>query len=322
MKKFITRMLDLQPDEVRIFLWTAVLIFIIRASSIIFNNFGETAFLKRFGVEYLPLVYMANSVMTFFIMGALTGWMKRMPSAKMLGGMLIFCGSSVTLLRFVVIADFSMIYPVIFLLKAQYEALLSLVFWNLANDLFNTRQSKRIFPLITAGGVTGGILGSFATPSLAKAITLNNLMLVYLVTTSLAALVVWRMSQRFPTLRLEERTVKKGSKERSSIVEEMKKVVPLLKESTLVKILVLITFLPNVLIPIMNYQFNFAVNNAFATEGGMINLLWLFPRGIEYNQPGDSAFRGQALFPLGAAGGAHVPPGQLPHRLHSLFIPL
>ena len=279
MKKFITRIVDLQPNEVRIFLWTALLIFLIRASSIIFNNFGETAFLKRFGVEYLPLVYVANSIVTFFIMGVLTGWMKRTPSAKMLGGMLIFCGASVTLLRFVVIADFSMIYPVIFLLKAQYEALLSLVFWNLANDLFNTRQSKRIFPLITAGGVTGGILGSFATPSLAKAISLNNLMLVYLVTTSLAALVVWRMSQKFPTLRLEERTVKKGAKGRSSIVEELKKVVPLLKESTLVKILVLITFLPNVLIPIMNYQFNFAVNEAFATEGGMITFFGYF-RGI------------------------------------------
>lgn len=278
MKKALSKVLDIQPDEMRLFLWTAGLVLLIRASSIIFNNFGETAFLKRFGVEFLPLVYMANSIVTFVIMGAMTGMMTRLPSARMLGGMLLFCGASVAALRLVVIGDFEFIYPVIFLLKAQYEALLSLVFWNLANDLFNTRQSKRIFPLVTAGGVIGGILGSFGTPPLARAITINNLMLVYLGTTAAAALVLWRMSMAFPTLKLRERTVQK-TKKRASIFEELKKVGPLIKQSTLVKILVLLTFIPNVLIPIMNYQFNFAIDEAFKTEAGMIDFFGYF-RGV------------------------------------------
>ncbi|MBW1771652.1 MAG: hypothetical protein JRJ82_02020, partial [Deltaproteobacteria bacterium] len=86
----------------------------------------------------------------------------------MLVYMLLFCSATVAGLRFVVPMGFDMLYPVLYLLKAQYEVLLGLLYWNLANDMFNTRQSKRIFPLIMAGGVLGGVIGSFATPLLQK----------------------------------------------------------------------------------------------------------------------------------------------------------
>jgi hypothetical protein len=59
-------------------------------------------------------------------------------------------------------------------------------------------------------------------------------------------------------------------KSRLSLKEEFKKVLPLIKESDLVKILILLTLLPNVVIPILAFQFNYAIDQTFATEGGMI----------------------------------------------------
>ena len=50
------------------------------------------------------------------------------------------------------------------------------------------------------------------------------------------------------------------------MLEEFRTVLPLMKSSVLVKILVVLTFMPNVVITIINYQFNFAVNEQFATE--------------------------------------------------------
>jgi ATP/ADP translocase len=276
MLKNVGKWLNIYEEEIALFLWTALLLFLIRTSSLLFNNFAETAFLKRFGVEYLPIVYVANSISTFVVMAFLTGIMARLPGSRMLTRMLIFCGISVAALRFVIPLGFPLIYPVLFVLKAQYEALLTLVFWNLANDLFNTRQSKRLFPLITAGGVIGGIIGSFATPALAKAITMDNLMLAYLVTTVLGALTVKRMGTKFPSLLVVSDKKKKRTKKRTGMVEEFKKIVPLIKESTLVKILIFLTLLPNVVIPIINYQFNFAVNETFATQGKMLAFFGYF----------------------------------------------
>jgi len=279
MLNFLGKWLNIYRDEIALFLWCAALLFLIRSSNVLFNNFAETAFLKRYGVEYLPVVYMINSVSTFFIMGFMTGIMGRLPGSRLLSYMLLFCGVSVAGLRFVIPLDFSLLYPILFILKSQYEVLLGLVFWNLANDLFNTRQSKRLFPLITAGGVLGGVIGSFATPSLAKAVSLDNLLFAYLVTTVVGAMTVKRMGTLFPTLLLSDKTGKKKKKSRSSTIEEFKKVLPMLKESKLVKILIMLTLMPNVVIPIMNYQFNFAVNETFATEGKMIAFFGYF-RGV------------------------------------------
>lgn len=276
MVKGLGNWLKIYEDEIALFFWVVLLLFLIRTSSILFNNFAETAFLKRFGVEYLPIVQVINSFSTFFVMAFITGLMAKIPGSRMLGYLLLFCGISLAALRFVVPLGFELIYPVLYILKAQYEALLVLLFWNLANDLFNTRQSKRLFPLITAGGVIGGIVGSFTTPPLAKFISMDNLMFAYLVTTSMGAVVVKMMGARFPALLVKEPKKRKKSKKGMPFVQEFKDILPLMKQSTLVKILILLTLLPNVAIPIINYQFSYAVNDTFATQGGMLNFFGYF----------------------------------------------
>jgi len=278
MLKILSKWLNIYQDERRLFLWIAVLLFLIRTSGVLFNNFAETTFLKRFGVEYLPIVYMVNSVSTFVIMGFMVGLMGRLQGSRLLTYLLLFCGGSVAGLRLIIPLDIDLLYPMLFILKAQYEVLLGLVFWNLANDLFNTRQSKRLFPLITAGGVLGGVVGSFGTPFLAKTISMDNLMLAYLGTTLLGAIAVKSMRVRFPTLLLSDKTPKKG-KSHTSVIEEFKKVIPLIKESRLVKILIMLTLMPNIVIPIINYQFNYAIDQSFGNERTMIEFFGYF-RGM------------------------------------------
>ncbi len=275
MLKIIGKWLNVYEDEIRLFLWTFFLYFLVTGSNVILNNYAETAFLKRYGVEYLPVVYMLNSIALFIIMGALTGIMVRVPGARILSYLFVFCGVSVAGIRFLIPLNIDIIYPVLFMLKAQYEALLGLLFWNLANDLFNTRQSKRLFSLITAGGVIGSIIGSFGTPFLARAITLDNLLLFYLGTTLLGGTLVKRMGKEYPTLLFSDKKNIASQKHRN-LIAEFKNILPLMKESSLIKILILLTFLPNIIIPILNYQFNYAVNAQFASESGLIQFFGYF----------------------------------------------
>lgn len=277
MGKLLGKWLNIYPDEIGLFLWSASLFFLIHVSDVLLNNFSETAFLKRYGVEYLPIMYMVNAISTFLIMGVLTGILTRVPGSRLLVYLLSSSGAMIAGIRFLIPLGIDLIYPVLFVLKSQLEVLLGLLFWDMANDLFNTRQSKRLFPLITAGGVLGGIVGSFATPMLAKAIHVDNLMLVYFGANVMGAVVLKAMGSRFPTLLLAEgtgTTKKKGSG--LAMKEEIQKIIPLIRESLLVKILILLTLVPNMVIPIMNYQFNFAVDQAYATEGGMIKFFGYF----------------------------------------------
>ncbi|MBW1784729.1 MAG: cyclic nucleotide-binding domain-containing protein, partial [Deltaproteobacteria bacterium] len=101
------------------------------------------------------------------------------------------------------------------------------------------------------------------------------LMFAYLITTIIGAVVVKKMGARFPTLLLADKKGKKGKK-RNSIVQEFKNIGPLMKESMLVRILILLTLLPNIIIPILNYQFAYTVNASFATQGGMLAFFGYF----------------------------------------------
>jgi hypothetical protein len=275
MLRTIGKWLNVFEDEIRLLMWTIFLYFFLTSSNVILNNYAETAFLKRYGVEYLPVVYMLNAIALFLIMVAMTGIIVRYPGARILSFLFVFCGVSVAGIRFLIPFNIDLIYPALFMLKAQYEALLGLLFWNLANDLFNTRQSKRLFSLITAGGVIGSIIGSFGTPFLAKAITLDNLLLFYLGTTLVGAVVVKRMGKDYPTLLFSDKK-SKTSKSRSNLFTEFKHILPLMRESSLIKTLILLTFLPNIIIPILNYQFNYAVNAQYATESGLIQFFGYF----------------------------------------------
>lgn len=280
MLKRIARWLDIYDKEIALFLWTLALLFLVRTSGMLLNNYAETAFLKRYGVEFMPVVNMANAIVTMVVMGIIAGFMQRFPGPNLLAGMFLFTGLSVMGLRLLIPFDIDLIYPVLFMLKALYEVLLALLFWNLANDLFNTRQSKRLFPLITAGGVVGQILGSFGTPWLVRWFNVDNLLVIYMVISIIGALLVRRMMRRFPSLLMTEPTNETGGiKKKSSMLQEIKNVLPVMKKSLLLRLMILMTLMPNVVIPIMNYQFNFAVDQTFATESGMIEFFSYF-RGV------------------------------------------
>ncbi|MFO7752781.1 MAG: Npt1/Npt2 family nucleotide transporter [Desulfobacteraceae bacterium] len=278
MRKKLLEALAIYEEELILLLWTAALLFLVRSSGMVLNNYAETVFLKRFGVEYMPIVNMLNAIATFVLTGVLTAFMGRVSEPRLLSYLFVLCGLSVAAIRIVIPFEVEIVYPLLFMLKSQFELLQALLFWNIANDLFNTRQSKRLFPLLTAGGVVGLIAGSLGTPFLAGVFGFDNLLYVYMVMAVLAVFTVKGMGRRFPTLVFAGRGGGPVNR-RKLMVEEIRKVFPLIKKSALVKIILVLTFMPNVVIPIMNYQFNFAIDRHFVTEGGMITFFGYF-RGI------------------------------------------
>jgi hypothetical protein len=277
MTGLLSKWLKLYREEIGLFFVSAGLLFLIRSSNVLFDNYAETAFLKRFGVQYLPIVTAVVSLSTFFVMGFMSGWMLKVNSSRLLIQVLLFCGISVGMLRFVVLLDYRLLYPLLYVLKAQYEVILGVLFWNLANDLFDTRQSKRIFPLITSGGLLGGITGSFLTPTLAKLFTIDNLMVVYFFTTGAAAALTSRVDKLYPSSLVKRKDNKKRG---HAFLDQFRKVLPVIRDSRLAQILIVLTLVANLVIPIMNYQFNFAVDQSYAKERGMIDFFGYF-KGVQ-----------------------------------------
>ncbi len=278
MKNLLLRWLKIYEEESSLFIWSALLLFFINVAMILLNNYAETAFLKRFGVEYLPIITAVNAIVTFVLLSGIGGHLARFRSDKVVAGTLVLSAGLIGLMRFIVPLEFSLIYPILYILKTQFLVLMAFLFWNLANDLFSARQSKRLFPLITTGGILGGILGSFATPMLIHFTRADNLLLIFPLVAFAGAACSLRLGKAVPGNLLQEEP--KPGEKKPTMLDELRKVRPLIKTSTLAQVLLVLSLLPNLVIPILNYQFSFVVDQTFASEAGMISFYSYF-RGAQ-----------------------------------------
>ncbi|MFN3534298.1 MAG: Npt1/Npt2 family nucleotide transporter [Desulfatiglandales bacterium] len=172
-----------------------------------------------------------------------------------------------------------MIYPLFYILKSQYEVILGLIFWNMANDTFNTRQSKRLFPAITAGGTLGSIWASFLTPLMSKGIGIEGLLWVYLLLMLMSASVSFYMGRRVVLIPYRDQGRGSEGNKGKGIWGELGYLKSLTSKYLVIRLLIILTLIPNMVIPLLNYSFNFAADKQFASESGILAFFSYF-KGI------------------------------------------
>ena len=166
------------------------------------------------------------------------------------------------------------VYPLFYVFKTQFETLLLLLIWNMSNELFNTRQAKRIFPVIMAADVLGRIGGSACTSMAASMVGIDNVVFIYAAMQIAAFFMTIHLEQSFTIFGAQK--LVKQKKGGSAFVEELGSLFSLSKSSTLFRILVVITLTSNLMIPLFNYQFNFVLDHHFGSEGGLLSFFGWF----------------------------------------------
>ena len=276
--KSLNSWLDLQKNEMSIVFLALFSLFCISASNVLFGNFSETAFLKRFGIEYLPTLLLINAFVTFVMMSLISRWLMNHSGHTVLRMSLVFCGLSSIAARLIIPLNIEILYPVMYVMNTQYELLLTFLFWNLANQIFPARQSKRLFPLFVMGGIVGGMSSSFATPFIAKIGSIDNILWVYFIGTMFASIMVNRLVHSSRDANNIDKNINDG---RTTLMEGVKKALPVMKISSLVRWLVVLTLIPNIILPILNYQVSFAVDMTYGDEEAMLQFYSLY-RGSQF----------------------------------------
>lgn len=275
---FLRKALRVYPNEVKPLLWVTAIQLVMSSSAIQINNFAQSAFLKRFGVNYLPAVFLAEAIITFFFSGLVGIFMERFRNVRVFTVVLLYFGVCIALIRLLLPLKFSWIYPVLYILKSQSVAILPILYWDILSDLFTTQQSKRLFTLVTAGGVLGTTAGSLMTGRLANWIGLNNLLLIFVAGMIMAA-VLNELTEKIVSAPMETRVDRRKNKLEGKLTENFREFLTHARQSVLLKYMILIIAIPNILLPIMDYQFNIVVDNHFTTEAATLHFFGLY-RGI------------------------------------------
>lgn len=271
MKKFLEKYLKVYVHESPPFLWLSVIAFAIFFVFAIFRNFVDAAFLKRYGPDYIPMMLVINALVTFVVLGIVDRLSRRFKDPFILACFLGLYAVLVTLLFFMVKADISLAYPILYQLLHLLDSILLVYLWNIAGDLFDARQGKRIFPLITAAQVLGTTLGSFATKPLTMAIGEDPALLVFGAVSLGTGLYLGRTASGF----MGASTKPKSAAEGGTTVRLLE-VPGLIKQYPIIRYLVITGLIPNILLPIFIYQFNVIANQTFASEQALITFLSVF----------------------------------------------
>ena len=169
----------LEPGEERPFLLLYAHSFFLGLSLITFFTASNALFLAQFEAKILPFVYMGGAVA-----GTVAGWVytrlkQRFQLTKLLPGTLLVLLLSVCGFRLALALTDSW-WPVFGMLTwhTVLAAIMSVVFWGLAGQIFNVRQGKRLFGLTGSGELLAALLGGLMTPLFVSFLGTANLLLV------------------------------------------------------------------------------------------------------------------------------------------------
>lgn len=237
------------------------------------NTGVEALFFARFGVQFLPYMYMALGVLSFFITLGITALLGRVRH-EMLYMVLPIVMAAVLIGEWVLLfTELNALYPLLWLGMSVLDSLIGLVVWGIASMICDTRQSKRLFPLFNTGRILGSMLGGFATSLLVNWIGTENLILVMAGTMLVAfgfggALLGQRARHEVQSRR--------ARRSQPGIIAEVQKGYQYVRRSELMRLVSVSAILFSVLFFSIALPFSKAATNQFMDEDALASFLGTF----------------------------------------------
>ncbi len=183
----LQRLVTLKPGEGRPVGLIVSVSFFVSAGLMIGQSGIEALFFDRYGVDKLPVMYLVLGATMFLATIGYGGLLARLGRGRATIVIPLAMAVLAAVGRVGLEADLAWITPALWLLQGVGYFVLGLALWGLAGIVTDTRQAKRFFPLIGAGGVLGYVVGGLVTKPLAAWFGTPNLLLVWVVTLVVAA---------------------------------------------------------------------------------------------------------------------------------------
>ena len=177
MKKLFRKLFDIREGEVAVVTLMFFYGFLIIASLSVLKPVRSSLFLVRFGYEKLPFVYVLVAFFSALVAVVYAKFSKKVRLNRLIQITLFISVASL-------LAFWSLLYSgyesgwflyAFYIWVAIFGVFTGTQFWLLANEIYNAREAKRLFGLIGAGAISGGILGGYLTSFLAPRLSTENM---------------------------------------------------------------------------------------------------------------------------------------------------
>ncbi len=266
--------LKVRPGEGRMVVLLIGLMLFTSAGGSIGGNGIEALFFARFGVQFLPYMYMALGVITLITSLAITALLSRVARERLyiilpLALALLLIGE-----RALLALNQNWAYPVLWLGMNVKGSLQGLLTWGLAGVACDTRQAKRLFPLFSAGGILGAVVGGLGTQSLANWLHSENLLLVWAGALFLAFFVSRALVSHSPAPKSVARRA--ARRRRTRLIDEIQQGYQFVRQSPLMRWMSAAVVLFAMLFFSLAFPFSKAATTQFPDADALAGFLGLF----------------------------------------------
>lgn len=179
-KDFFLRMFDIRVGEFRRVLLMQFNVFLLIQCLWTVKPVVNAQFLSTAGIDKLPLVFLLVALSALVVATAYSRLLNRLP----LGTIMVrtYLISIFTLISFAVLLHLDLFRDwmsyVFYIGVALFGLITTSQFWLLGNLVFSSLEAKRLFGIIGAGAIAGGISGGYITSTLAPLMDGKNILLV------------------------------------------------------------------------------------------------------------------------------------------------
>ena len=234
------------------------------------NAFGRSStdalFFKRFGIEYLPIMYIVLGVSLSLISVFYAAFADRIkPERFFIILYALMIGTLIVNWSVMSFGTTSNIYPIYFVVyEVASEVFLIHAAFYLSQN-FDSMQAKRVFPVIMSGALIGSIIGGTTISLISTKIGIHNIIILWciLLGTSISLIAYWhKHNGSSPYYRPQY----KSSKQFKQAVSQITFGVKLLKSSNLLKYSSFALFFMVITFYVLCYSVNRVYTTTFTTE--------------------------------------------------------
>jgi HEAT repeat protein len=227
-------------------------------------------FFSRVGVEFLPYMFIALAGLTVVTTLVLTALLGRFSKKRLYLVLPVVLGLSLIVARYLVGLDLEWIYPALWLGMYLYWTLQFLVAWGLASMVFDTRQAKRLFPLLAAAGILGTTIGGLATKPLVDAVGAENLLIGWALAFFAATFVIRAVLQDVQEAPLRSRW------DQPSLAQDVQRGYQFVRKSELMRWVSVGALLMGTLFFFVVFPFSKGVTQEFPDEDAIAGFIGVF----------------------------------------------
>ncbi len=192
---WLGRMTSVQRGEVAPAAFAFCYIFLIIASYTLLKTVRDSLYISEYGAVKLPYVMIGIAVLVGIFVDLYIRLSRRVAVEPLTAGTLVFFIANLGFFWMLARNDTPWLYPLLYVWAGCYGVIAPVQFWTIANDVFSTRDAKRLFGVVGAGGILGGFVGGKTASLLAAKLGTVNLLLIVagiLVAASMLALLLFR----------------------------------------------------------------------------------------------------------------------------------